>query len=72
MSQVEDGLKAILANTTMMDAYREGIPGNGKSFSRMNSKIVKIEWSQKKNTDSPLFRDGARHSEIGFVHREAF
>ena len=46
VSQVEEGLKAIVANTTTMNAYREGIPGNGKPYPD-GSKIVKIEWSQK-------------------------
>jgi Cytochrome P460 len=46
VSQVENGLKVIVANDTMIDAYREGVPGNGKPFPD-GSKIVKIEWSQK-------------------------
>ena len=41
VSQTESGIKAILGNPTMMKAYREGIPGNGKPFPE-GSKIVKI------------------------------
>jgi hypothetical protein len=52
VSQVDDGLKVIVANTAMINAYREGIPGNGKPFPD-GSMIVKIEWSQKPNPDSP-------------------
>jgi hypothetical protein len=70
VSQVQDGLKVIVANDTMINAYREGVPGNGKAFPD-GSKTVKIEWSQK-NPQFPLFRDGAGHAEIGFVHREGF
>ena len=51
-SQTDDGLKAILANPTMIDAYRQGIPGNGKPFPE-GSAIVKIEWARKKNAASP-------------------
>jgi hypothetical protein len=52
VSQTEGSLKVIGANDTMINAYREGIPGNGKPFPE-GSMIVKIEWSQKKNTESP-------------------
>jgi hypothetical protein len=53
-SQTEDLLKVMVANATMMDAYRAGIPGNGKPFPD-GSKIAKIEWKPKKNTESPFF-----------------
>lgn len=51
-SQVPDGIKVIAANPVMIAAYRAGIPGNGKPFPD-GSAIVKIEWSQKKNPESP-------------------
>jgi Cytochrome P460 len=54
VSQVEHGLKAIVANDAMINAYRDGVPGNGKPFPE-GSKIVKIEWSQKKSEESPYF-----------------
>jgi hypothetical protein len=46
------------------------IPGNGKLFSD-GVQIAKIEWS-KKRTRVPVFRGGAGHPEIGFVHPEQF
>jgi hypothetical protein len=54
VSQTEDLFKVIVANDAMIAAYRDGTPGNGKKFPE-GSKIVKIEWSQKKNTESPYF-----------------
>jgi len=54
VSQTENGLKVISANDAMIEAYRQGIPGNGKPFPE-GSKIVKIEWSSKKNAESPYF-----------------
>ena len=51
-SVTEDGIKAILANPVMINAYKEGIPGNGQPFPD-GSMIVKIEWKKKPNTDSP-------------------
>ena len=38
----------------MIDAYKEGISGNGKPFPE-GSKTVKIEWIKKKNPMSPYF-----------------
>jgi hypothetical protein len=54
VSQTETGLKVIAANPAMIDAYRNGVPGDGKTFPD-GSKIVKIEWTVKKNSESPYF-----------------
>jgi hypothetical protein len=54
VSQTENGLKVIAGNTAMINAYRQGVPGNGKHFPD-GSKIVKIEWTAKKNPESPYF-----------------
>jgi hypothetical protein len=53
VSQTDDLLKVMVANPTMIDAYRAGVPGNGKPFPE-GSKIAKIEWKPKKNTESPF------------------
>src|SRR5215472_12768246 len=47
-SVTDNGIKSILANPVMIQAYKEGSPGNGKPFPD-GSKIVKIEWKKKKN-----------------------
>ena len=54
VSQTEKQLKVIVANDVMMKAYRQGLPADGKLFPE-GSKIVKIEWSFKKNPVSPYF-----------------
>ena len=54
VSQTETQLKVIVANDVMMDAYRRGLPADGKLFPE-GSKIVKIEWTFKKNPVSPYF-----------------
>jgi cytochrome P460 len=54
VSQVKDGIKVIAANPVMMNAYRSGLPANGKTFPE-GSKVVKIQWSQKQSTVSPYF-----------------
>jgi len=53
VSQTDDLLKAMVANPTMIAAYKSGVPGNGKSFPD-GSKIVKIEWKPKKSTEAPF------------------
>jgi hypothetical protein len=54
VSQTEKQLKLILANDVMMSAYQQGLPASGKLFPE-GSKIVKIEWSFKKNPVAPYF-----------------
>src|SRR5271169_2656021 len=51
VSQTEDLLKVMVANPTMIEAYRAGVPGNGKPFPD-GSKIAKIEWKPKKSTEA--------------------
>jgi hypothetical protein len=46
-------IRLILANPVMIDAYKDGVPGNGKPFPD-GSKIAKIEWKPKKLTDPPF------------------
>jgi Cytochrome P460 len=42
----------ILANPMMIDAYRAGVPDNGKHFPD-GSKIAKIHWNAKKSKEAP-------------------
>ncbi len=53
VSQTEALLKVMVANPAMIDAYRAGIPRNGKPFPD-GSKIAKIEWKPKKSTEAPF------------------
>jgi hypothetical protein len=48
------GIKVIVANPTMMAAYRDGLLADGKLFPD-GSKVAKIEWTFKRNTVSPYF-----------------
>jgi hypothetical protein len=54
VSQTESLLKVMVANPIMIRAYRDGIPGNGQPFPD-GSKIAKIEWRPKVNTESPFW-----------------
>jgi hypothetical protein len=52
VSQTETLMKVIVANDVMMDAYRQGLPADGKLFPE-GSKIAKIEWTFKKSAVAP-------------------
>jgi mono/diheme cytochrome c family protein len=47
-----DKLAAILGNPVMIDAYKAGIPGNGKPFPD-GAKMVKVHWNGKVNDHEP-------------------
>jgi hypothetical protein len=78
MARTEEVLKVIVANPVMIEAYKAGVPDNGKPFPD-GSKIAKIQWIPKKSTDAPfdvsvpdvlkdLFfieKDSKRFAEIG-------
>jgi Cytochrome P460 len=53
LTEAQTVIRLILANPVMIQAYREGIPGNGKPFPD-GSKIAKIEWAPRKITDAPF------------------
>jgi hypothetical protein len=51
-SQNEKLVAVILANPVMIEAYRSGVPENGKPFPE-GSKIAKIHWDPEKSADTP-------------------
>ena len=53
LTDSQNVIRLILANPTMIEAYKQGVPGNGKPFPD-GSKIAKIEWRLKKITDPPF------------------
>ena len=52
VSQTEETIEVILANPVMIEAYRAGVPGNGKPFPD-GSKMTKIHWKLKKSEEAP-------------------
>ena len=52
VSQAGDLIEVILANPVMIDAYKAGVPGNGKPFPD-GSKIAKIHWKSKTSAEAP-------------------
>jgi hypothetical protein len=54
VSETKTQVKVIVANDVMIGAYRQGLPAAGKLFPE-GSKVVKIEWNKKVNTEAPYF-----------------
>ena len=52
VSKTDHAFDLILANPTMIDAYREGVPDNGKPFPD-GSKMAKIHWKPEKSAEAP-------------------
>ena len=73
-----DKLAAILGNPAMIEAYKTGVPGNGKPFPD-GAKMAKIHWTLKKNEAAPgqplqpntlhdvdfMVKDGKRFADSG-------
>src|SRR5712672_3409682 len=55
-ARTDEVLKVIVANPTMIEAYKAGVPHNGRPFLD-GSKIVKLQWKPKKSTEAPFVVD---------------
>ena len=55
-ARTDEVLKVIVANPTMIAAYKAGVPGNGKPFPE-GSKIAKLQWKPKKSTEATFAVD---------------
>lgn len=56
VARTDEVLKVIVANPTMIDAYKAGVPGNGRPFPE-GSRIAKLQWNPKKSTEAPFVVD---------------
>ena len=52
VSQGGELIEVILANPLMIEAYKAGVPDNGKPFPD-GSKMAKIHWNSKKSAEAP-------------------
>jgi Cytochrome P460 len=55
-ARTDEVLKVIVANPSMIRAYKSGIPGNGQPFPD-GSMIVKLQWKPKKSTEAQFAVD---------------
>ena len=52
VQHTESLVKVVVGNPVTMDAFRAGVPENGKPFPD-GSKMAKVEWAPKRSPDSP-------------------
>jgi hypothetical protein len=55
-ARTDEVLKVIVANPTMIHAYKAGVPGNSQPFPD-GSMIVKLQWKPKRSTEAPFAVD---------------
>jgi hypothetical protein len=60
----------IVANPVMIDAYRAGVPGNGKPFPD-GSKMAKIHWNPKMNQTFPGTTVPASLHDVDFMVKDS-
>ena len=52
-ARTDEILKVIVGNPTAIQAYKAGVPGNGKPFPD-GSMLVKLQWKWKKSAEAPF------------------
>jgi len=55
-ARTDEVLKVIVANPSMIKAYKAGVPGSGQAFPE-GSMIVKLQWKPKKSTEAQFAVD---------------
>ena len=70
IARTDEVLKVIVANPVMIEAYKAGVPGNGKPFPD-GSKIAKIQWNPKKSTEAPFDVNVPDTSRSFFIEKDS-
>jgi hypothetical protein len=70
ISHNEKASAVILANSVMIDAYKAGIPGNGKPFPD-GSKMAKVHWNPKKMEAFPDTTVPASLHDVDFMVKDS-
>jgi mono/diheme cytochrome c family protein len=65
-----DHLAVILANPVLINAYRSGVPGNGKSFPD-GSKMAKVHWNLKKMETFPAATVPDTQHDVDFMEKDS-
>jgi hypothetical protein len=71
VSQAGDQIEVIVGNRTMINAYQDGVPGDGKHFPD-GAKMAKIHWKAAKSQEAPAptLISGALH-DVDFMVKDA-
>jgi len=70
VSHNEKVMAVILANPVMIDAYKAGIPGNGRPFPD-GSKMAKVHWNPKKLEALPTATVPASLHDVDFMVKDS-
>ncbi len=70
ISQDGDLFAAILANPEMIEAYKAGVPGNGKPFPD-GSRMAKIHWTPKKMEVFPAATVPGTQHDVDFMVKDS-
>lgn len=70
LSRSEKMMAVILANPAMIEAYRAGIPGNGKPFPE-GAKMAKIHWTPKKSEFFPETTIPGTLHDVDFMEKDS-
>lgn len=72
VSVSEDGglLAVIMANPAMIEAFKSGIPGNGKPFPD-GAKMAKVHWNTKKLETFPAATVPATQHDVDFMVKDS-
>src|SRR5689334_7404445 len=70
VSYNEKVMAVILANPVMINAYKSGIPGNGKPFP-VGSKMAKVHWRPKKLEALPTATVPASLQDVDFMVKDS-
>src|SRR5262245_2787188 len=70
ISRNEKLVAMILGNPVMIDAYRAGIPGNGKAVPD-GARMAKIQWSPKQNQFFPDTSVPGRLVDVAFMAKDS-
>jgi mono/diheme cytochrome c family protein len=70
ISRNGDHMALIVANPVMIEAYRSGIPGNGKPFPD-GSKMAKVHWNLKKMETFPAATVPDTQHDVDFMEKDS-
>ena len=71
IGHTDELVKAILGNPVVIDAFRAGVPANGKPFPD-GSKMAKVEWKPQKQLEAPYeFRMPGAIYDLDFMVKDA-
>jgi len=70
VSYNETAIAVILANPVMIEAYKAGVPGNGKPFPD-GSKMAKIHWNPKKMETFPSATVPGTQHDVDFMEKDS-